>query len=52
MITYKSFGVELLPQVIALYEKEGWRAYLGNDEMLRIAYESSLGSTAHSIMIS
>ena len=42
MITYKSFGVELLPQVKALYEKEGWRAYLGNDEMLRIAYERSL----------
>ena len=42
MITYKSFDAELLPQIKALYEKEGWRAYLGNDEMLRIAYERSL----------
>ena len=42
MITYTSFDAELLPQIKALYEKEGWRAYLGNDEMLRIAYESSL----------
>ena len=42
MITYKSFDAKLLPQIKALYEKEGWRAYLGNDEMLRIAYERSL----------
>lgn len=42
MIAYKSFGVELLPQVKVLYEKEGWRAYLNNDEMLRMAYVDSL----------
>ena len=42
MICYKPFGAELLPQVRTLYEKEGWRAYLNNDDMLRMAYEDSL----------
>ena len=42
MICYKSFGAELLPQVRTLYEKEGWRAYLHNDDMLRAAFEDSL----------
>jgi len=42
MLEYRPFGPEYLADAKALYEIEGWRAYLGNDEKLRAAFTDSL----------
>lgn len=41
-ISYRVFGVELIDQVINIYEKNGWIAYLNDLEKLKRAYENSL----------
>lgn len=42
MITYQSFGVERMEEVKALYQKEGWHAYLKDDQKLLEAFLHSL----------
>ena len=39
---YKCFGAERLPEVRAMYEESGWRAYLGDDGKLRRTLANSL----------
>lgn len=41
-ISYRVFGVELIDQVINIYEKNGWIAYLNDLEKLKRAYENSM----------
>ncbi len=42
MLQYKTFDTSHLPEVKALFEQEGWRAYLGDDCKLQAALENSL----------
>lgn len=42
MITYEEFGVERIDEVLEIYKRAGWCAYLGNDEKLVRAYQNSL----------
>lgn len=42
MITYKTFGPELLARIKEIYQEEGWLAYLGDDEKLSRAFQNSL----------
>ena len=39
---YSEFGSERLCEVKGIYERAEWSAYLGNDEKLRRAFDSSL----------
>ena len=41
-IEYRPIGVEQLDNIVALYEQEGWRAYLGDNDKLARAFEGSL----------
>ena len=34
MITYKEFGLEEFEKIKEIYKKEGWSAYLRDDEAL------------------
>lgn len=43
MINYKEFNfLDYAETIKAIYEKEEWYAYLGNDEKLKHAFENSL----------
>ena len=42
MIVYKEFGKELLGKVKEIYQEEGWRSYLSDDEKLARAFQNSL----------
>ena len=42
MIVYKEFDSSLITRVKEIYELEGWRAYLNNDEKLIRAFDNSL----------
>lgn len=42
MITYREFGVDCMDEVIKIYEKAGWLAYLGNKEKLIRTFDNSL----------
>lgn len=42
MIDYKEFGSGYLEQAKSIYEAEQWRAYLGDDEKLKRAFDQSL----------
>ena len=42
MIVYKEFDSSLITRVKEIYEIEGWRAYLNNDEKLIRAFDNSL----------
>ncbi len=42
MIEYREFGAELSEQIKQIYEDSCWRAYLGDDEKLRRAFERSV----------
>ncbi|MBQ3092567.1 MAG: GNAT family N-acetyltransferase [Clostridia bacterium] len=42
MLQYRPFGSDRLADVRALYEKEGWRAYLNDDRKLEDALQNSL----------
>lgn len=41
-IEYKVFGEERLKEIKQIYEKEGWNAYLKNDDSLAAAFRNSL----------
>lgn len=42
MILYREFGTELLEQVMALYEKEGWDLYTTYPQRVKPAFERSI----------
>ena len=42
MITYKEFGLEEFEKIKEIYKKEGWSAYLRDDEALKRAFEGSM----------
>lgn len=42
MLTYKEFSVEFMEQVLKIYEKAGWKAYLEDGDKLERAYRNSL----------
>ncbi len=42
MIEYKEFSLEEFDRIKEIYAKEGWMAYLHNDDALKRAYENSL----------
>lgn len=42
MVIYKEFNEELLEMVKKIYQEEGWRTYLGDDEKLARAFHNSL----------
>lgn len=42
MITYKEFGTERINEVVKIYERAGWSAYLSDHEKLVRAFENSL----------
>lgn len=42
MIQYKEFDSSLIERIKEIYELEGWRAYLNNDEKLIRAFDNSL----------
>lgn len=42
MITYREFGVDCIDEVIKIYEKAGWLAYLGDKEKLIRTFDNSL----------
>lgn len=42
MTEYREFGPELLKSVKEIYAEAQWRAYLGDDEKLKKAFENSL----------
>ena len=42
MITYHEFGLEEFDKIKEIFEKEGWSAYLHDDEALKRAFEKSL----------
>lgn len=42
MIEYKNFSSELIDEIIKIYEKNNWKAYLGNKEKLIKAFDNSL----------
>lgn len=41
-IEYRPIGAEQLDNIVALYEAEGWRAYLGDNDKLARAFAESL----------
>ena len=41
-ISYKTFDCQLINQVIKVYEKNGWTAYLDDLEKLKRSFENSL----------
>ncbi len=42
VVLYKRFGAERIEEVKAIYAREGWQAYLGDDEKLARAFDNSL----------
>ena len=42
MIEYKEFGLEEFEKIKEIYEKEGWSAYLRDDEALKRAFTGSM----------
>ncbi len=42
MIVYREFGTELLEQVMALYEKEGWDLYTTYPQRVKPAFERAV----------
>ncbi len=42
MIAYKEFGTERMCEVVKIYERAGWSAYLNDHEKLVRAFENSL----------
>lgn len=42
MISYKEFGTERMNEVVEIYEKAGWSAYLNDHEKLVRAFKNSL----------
>ena len=45
MIVYRAFGTELLEQVMALYEKEGWDLYTTYPQRVKPAFGRFSAST-------
>ncbi len=41
-INYQTFDTELINQVLSIYEKNGWTAYLDDLEKLKRSFENSL----------
>lgn len=41
-MTYNEFGSERLYEVLKIYERSGWCAYLGDDDKLSRAFDNSL----------